>query len=137
MAHVVSISRILLGAIFLVFGANYFLGFIPFPAPPERVAAFQGFLEELRMHPVFKLAELVAGALLLTGRAVPFALVLLAPIVVNIGLFHLFLLPQGWQLGALVTLLELFLAWAYWPAFRPLFVAGLPRARDVEGGRAS
>lgn len=127
MAGVVLASRVLLGAVFLVFGANYFVSFIPFPEPPERVSEFQVFLADLRMYPLFKLVEIVAGGLLLAGRAVPFALLLLAPILVNIALFHIFLLPQGWQLGAFVIVLELFLAWAYWPSFQPLFSRGLTR----------
>jgi hypothetical protein len=46
---------------------------------------------------------------------------------VNIVLFHAFLEPRGWPLGALVTALELLLAWAYWPSFRPLFSRGTAR----------
>lgn len=38
MARVVVASRVLLGTVFLVFGANYFLPFIAFPAPSDRVA---------------------------------------------------------------------------------------------------
>jgi len=129
----IAAARVLLGATFLVFGANYFLGFIPFPEPAPRVAELQGLLRDLRMYPVFKLAEVLAGALLVLGRAVPFALLLLAPIVVNIVLFHAFLEPRGWPLGALVTALELLLAWAYWPSFRPLFARGAARASRVAG----
>jgi hypothetical protein len=49
--------------------------------------------------------------------------VILGPILVNILLFHLTLLPAGIGLGLVCALLEIFLIWAYWPAFRGIFTA--------------
>ena len=69
------------------------------------------------------LLEVIAGVLLLVGRYVPIALVLLGPILVNILVFHLTLAPSGIGPGLVCTLLELFLIYAYWPAFEGIFTA--------------
>jgi hypothetical protein len=52
---------------------------------------------------------------------VPFALVILAPVIVNILCFHIFLSPDLLPLAIVVTAIELFLAWYYRAAFAPLF----------------
>jgi hypothetical protein len=72
--------------------------------------------------PLLKSIEIVAGVLLLSGRFVPLALAVLAPIVVNILAFHVFLAP-GLALPLVILALELFLAWSYRGAFRPMLRA--------------
>jgi uncharacterized membrane protein YphA (DoxX/SURF4 family) len=116
------ILRSLLGIIFLVFGVNGFFPFLPFPPVPGRAVAFLGALAASGY--MFKLVfgtQVVSGALLLSGLMVPLALVLLAPIIVNIVAFHVFLAPGGLPLAAVVTILEIILAWQYREAFRALF----------------
>ena len=68
---------------------------------------------------------MITGSALLTGRFVPLALTVLAPIIVNIVAMHLFLPSSGAELSltALVIGLEVFLAWSYRAAFRPLLRA--------------
>jgi putative oxidoreductase len=123
-------ARIVLGLIFFVFGLNGFLHFIPQPpmsGPPEE---FLGALIATGyLFPLLKTTEVVTGALLLSGRLVPLALVVLAPVIVNIFAFHLFLAPAGLALPLLVVALEIFLARSYWGAF-----AGLMRARVAPAG---
>jgi hypothetical protein len=63
------------------------------------------------------------GGALLTGRFVPLALTVLAPVIVNIVAVHLFLDPSGFPLTILVVVLELFLAWSYRAAFLSLLTA--------------
>jgi hypothetical protein len=70
--------------------------------------------------------QLIGGVLLLTGVAVPLGLVVLAPIVVNILFFHLFLAPGGLATGFVVVGMEVFLAWRYQEAFAPLFSSSAP-----------
>ena len=116
------VIRSLLGLLFLVFGLNGFLRFIPMPPPPPPAQEFAGALATTGyMFPLISGTQVVAGALLLAGIWVPFALVLLAPILVNIILFHVFLAPGGIAPGAIGTILELYLAWQYRDAFGPLF----------------
>ena len=80
--------------------------------------------------------QLVGGALLLAGRFVPLALVLLAPIIVNIIGFHLALEPAGIVPGAVVATLELFLLVAYLPYYKTVLSAnanpGAVRAQVAE-----
>ena len=94
------VSRILLGLTFTLFGLNGFLHFIKIP-PPEGVAAqFMGALVVSHyLIPVFAL-QVTAGLLLLANRFVPLALVLLAPIIVNIALYHALMAPHGGSLVA-------------------------------------
>lgn len=120
----VIIARTLLGLIFFVFGLNGFLHFIPNPPPPPAVGAFLGALSATGyMLKLIFCTQVVGGALLLIGVAVPFALVILAPVIVNIIAFHIYLSPEPGAMapGLLVTALEVFLAWYYRAAFAPLF----------------
>jgi len=126
-------GRILLGLLFLVTGLNGFLNFLPQPKEPmpEAAAAFAGAL--MKSGYLFRLVmatQLASGLLLLSNRFVPLALALLAPVVVNILAFHLFLAPTGLGVAIIVLLLELYLAWTYRQAFRPMLVA-----RVRPGGR--
>lgn len=101
-------ARILLGLIFLVFGLNGFLHFIPMKPPAGQLAGqYMGalFLSHY-LVPVF-LLQFVGGALLLANRFVPLALILLGPVVVNIVLFHSLMAPEGLPLAVVATALWL------------------------------
>ena len=83
------------------------------PAPPQ-AAAFAGALfASGYLFPLLKATEVVAGLLLLGGLFVPLALAVLAPIIINIVGFHLFLAPSGLPLPLAVLAAELYLAWSY------------------------
>jgi peptidoglycan biosynthesis protein MviN/MurJ (putative lipid II flippase) len=75
------------------------------------------------MTALSSLTELVGGVLLLANRFVPLALALIAPVIVNIFLFHAFLEPSGMIMAIIVAVLEVYLAWAYRDAFRPMLAA--------------
>jgi uncharacterized membrane protein YphA (DoxX/SURF4 family) len=122
MKTVMVILRSLLGLIFLVFGLNGFLHFLPMPPQPPAAGAFFGALAATGyMLPLVMGTQVIGGALLLAGILVPFALVLLAPVIVNIGAFHVFLAPEGLPLAVVVGALEVVLAWFHRAAFAPLF----------------
>lgn len=130
--HLLTAARIVFGLGFTVFGLNGFLNFIPPPSTPmpAGAASFLGaLLGAGYMLPLIKGTELLAGILVLSNRFVPLALVLLAPVVVNIVAFHLFLEPSGLPVALVVLALELVLAWAHRAAYRPLLAARPPRAR--------
>ena len=114
------IARILLGLIFFVFGLNGFFHFIPMPEEqPQAVMEFFGGLTAAGYFlPFLKLTETVCGLLLLINRFVPLALTILAPVVLNIVLFHVFLDPAGGVVGYLSLVLGLFLAWCYRDSYR-------------------
>ncbi len=107
MKHLPTIARYLLGLVFVVFGLNFWLGFIPVPPPPEDSAAvaFMGAIYASGFLTVVKILEVLSGALLLAGRYVNFALAVLGPIVVNIVLYHVFILQGGYPMAGLVGLL--------------------------------
>ncbi|HEY6558430.1 MAG TPA: DoxX family protein [Polyangiaceae bacterium] len=117
----VSVARYVQGAAFFIFGLNGFLHFLPQPAPPEAAQALMGgFAASGYMFPLIKGTEVVTGALLLLGRFVPLSLVLIAPVIVNIVLYHLFLAPTGLAVPLLLLATELYLAWSYRHLFAPL-----------------
>ena len=100
------IARFLLGLIFLVFGLNGFLHFIPASSPPSGTAGqFVGALLVSNYLVVVFLFQLISAVLLLINRYVPLALTLLAPIIANILLFHILMAPSGLALAIVVTVL--------------------------------
>lgn len=117
------VVRILMGLMFFVFGLNGFLHFIPEPkaAMPEGAAAFAGALMKTGfMFQLVSGTQLIVGVLLLLNRFVPLALALIAPIIVGIVTFHIFLAPASIAPGIVVLVMELYLAWAYRNTFRPM-----------------
>jgi len=106
------IARIILGLIFFVFGLNGFLNFIPMPQTmPENMMTFMsGLMATGYFFPLLKGTEVICGALLLMGAFVPLALVVLAPIILNIFLVHAFLAPDGLPMAILIGALEIYLA---------------------------
>ena len=98
-------ARILTGLIFLVFGLNGFLNFIPMPPPAGIAAQFMGALFVSHYLVVIFLAQLVPAVLLLLNRYVPLALALLGPVIVNILCFHAFMAPAGLPLAFVVAVL--------------------------------
>jgi uncharacterized membrane protein YphA (DoxX/SURF4 family) len=116
-----AIVRIMLGLMFLVFGLNGFLNFMPAPKdlPAEVVSVATGLTNGGYMS-VVAATEIVVAVLLLINRFVPLALALLAPIVVGIITFHVAIAPSTIGPGLVVTAMELYLAWAYRGAFRPM-----------------
>jgi len=115
------IVRVLLGLMFVVFGSNAFLKFMPMPELPDNHAG--NFIRALTgtgyIYAVGAF-QVAGGLLLLIGRFVPLGLTLLGPIVVNIVLYHLFLEPSGMIMAVVVAVLWGFLVWRYRDAFAGL-----------------
>src|SRR5471032_963866 len=108
-----TVARIGLGLVFATFGLNKLLPFLPQPPISGAPAQFFGALFATGyMIPLIALTEIVAGLMLLSGRFVPLALALLAPVIVNIAGFHVFLAHGGFGLVAILLAVELYLAWA-------------------------
>ena len=104
------IARLLLGLVFLIFGLNGFLHFIPMP-PPTGVAAqfFMALIASPYWMVIFGV-QVIGGVLLLVNRFVPLALVLLGPVIVNIFFFHVFMAPAGLPLAIVVVVLWIIVA---------------------------
>lgn len=123
--YVPAAARVLLGGLFLFAGL---FGLLMTPPPmtglPAGAVAFSVALTRTGyMMQLVSGTEALVGALLLANRFVPLALALLAPVVVNIVAFHLFLEPSGLPVAVVVALLEAYLAWSYRAAFRPMLAA--------------
>ena len=92
---------------------------------PEAAVSFSGALAMTGyMLPLLFTVQVVGGVLLLAG-IVPLALVILAPIIVNIVAFHVFLAPGGLPLAIIVAAAALLLAYAYRESYVPLLSRGL------------
>ena len=121
MKYAIIIARVLLGLVFAVFGSNAFLHFIPMPPMQGQAGAFIGALVSSGYICVIALLQVVGGLLLLIGaRFVPLGLTLLGPVIVNIMLYHIFLDPSGLGMACVISVLALFLLWAYRDRFAPL-----------------
>ena len=126
MKIVATIARYLLGLMFLVFGSNMFLHFIPMPPPPPGLAGqFSTALFEAHYFNVVGAVMVISAILLLLNRFVGLGLTLLGPVLFNILTFHLLINPGGIGPGAFATLLWFVVAWEHRVVFKRLFAARL------------
>ncbi|MCO6147337.1 DoxX family membrane protein [Flavobacterium sp. NRK1] len=118
------IVRILLGLILIAFGANKIYSFIPLPQPPEEAADFMASMANtgyiLTLVAIF---EIIIGLLLILKLWVPFVLLLLVPLSVNILLFHLFLDIPAIGTALLVVVLNGIMLYKYKQKYRPLLTS--------------
>jgi len=117
------IARTLLGLMFVVFGSNAFLHFIPMQPPPGEAGAFLGALFSSGYFSAIAVFEILGGLLLLSGYFVPLGLTLIGPVIVNIVFFHLFLEPKGLPTAIVVSLLSLVVLYYHRASFAGLVMA--------------
>ena len=110
MRTVSTIARYLAGVIFLGFGLNGFLNFIPHYLVV--IFAFQ----------------IIAAVLLLVNRYVPLAVAVLAPVIVNILSFHALMAPSGLPLALFVAVLWAVIFVDVRSAFTGLFQSRVDRS---------
>jgi putative oxidoreductase len=119
------IVRTLMGLLFIFVSVTFLFGLI---TPPPMEGPIKTFNEGLAASGYFftllKITELVCGILLLVGRFVPLALVILTPIIINILMVHLFLDRTGLPVAIILVLADIFLAYYYRENF-----AGVLRAK--------
>jgi putative oxidoreductase len=120
----VIIVRVLIGLLFVFASVTYFLNLIPTPEFKGNVKVFNdGIAASVYLMPLVKTIELLCGIAFVSGFFVPLALVLIAPIAVNILLFHVFLDRTGLPVVIPLFLGLLFLAYTNRKSYEPLFVA--------------
>jgi putative oxidoreductase len=128
------IARILMGLIFFVFGLNGFFHFIPMPAPQgPSVVFFYGMIATVYFFPLLAGTQTVCGVLLLSGAMVPLALIVLAPVILNIFLFHAFIDRSGLPLAIVLGVLEIHLSFfsaQYSPIVKQIFRCPLMEAKN-------
>ena len=124
MKIVALIARILLGLIFVFFGTNIFLQFLPVPPmPPGPMKDFSGAMFVTHYIHVVGFFQVLTGVLLLVNRFVPLALTLLAPVIFNIILTHVLMSPSGIPMALIVTVLWFIVFWRVRSSFQGLFEA--------------
>lgn len=128
---IVITARVLLGLMFLVFGLNGFLNFIPSPPPTGVAAQFLGAMFVSHYLAAVFALQIVAGALLLANRFVPVALTILGALLVNIVLFHATMAPAGFAPAVVAVALWAIVFAGERAAFRPLLAAKSPSSRPV------
>ncbi len=125
MKILVLVCRVLLGLLFVVFGLNGFLHFIPMGAPPPPDALAGKFMASMMGSGWLTLVsglQVIGGLLVLLGGTAPLGLVILGPVVFNALLFHVLLAGgHGIAAAAVAALLEIFLIYAYREHFVGLF----------------
>lgn len=125
MKTTVLVSRLLLGFLYLVFGLDYFLHFIPYqPLHTGKTGAFIAGLKGIGyFYPMIKTIQILGGLSLLINRYAPFSAVVLFPISLNVLLFHTILVPSGWLMGVFLILPNLLLGYGYRKYYEGMFVA--------------
>jgi hypothetical protein len=120
----VLVSRILLGFIYLVFGLDYFLHFIPYQ--PLHTGVTGAFIAGLKgigyFYPMIKVIQITGGLSLLFNRYAPFSAVVLFPISLNVLLFHTILVPSGWLMGVTLIVPNLLLGYGYRKYYSGMFI---------------
>jgi putative oxidoreductase len=118
------IFRVLLGFIYLVFGLDYFLHFIPYQPMHTGAAADlkDGLMGTGYIYPMMKTIQILGGISLMVDRYAPFSAVLLFPISLNVLLFHTILVPSGWLMGVFLMVPNLFLGYAYRKYYKGMFI---------------
>ena len=125
MRTVSTIARYLAGVIFLVFGLNGFLHFIPMTPPGGIAGQYMGALYASHYLWVIFAVQVIAGVLLLVNRYVALAVAVLAPVIVNILCFHVLMAPSGLPLALFVAVLWVLIFVDVRPAFAALFQSRL------------
>lgn len=120
----VLISRLLLGFIYLVFGLDYFLHFIPYQ--PLHTGAAGAFIAGLKgtgyFYPMQKVIQIICGLSLMLNLYPAFSAVVLFPISLNVLLFHTVLVPSGWYMGVTLVVPNLLLGYGYRKYYSGMFV---------------
>lgn len=120
----VVIVRVLMGLLFLFSTVVFFFKLYP---KPELLGALKLFNDGIEasgyLMPTVKIVELICAILLIVGRFVPLATVVIFPITFNILLYHLFLFPAGIPVALFLFLGNLFLAYTYRKSYEPLWLA--------------
>jgi len=128
MNYIFTICRILLGSIFVVFGLNGFLHFIPTHQFPGVAGQFIGSIFHSHFYIVIFLTQVIGGSFLLANRYVPLGILLLGPVIINILSFHLLMSAPGLPVALIATALWFVLFFRVRSAFIGVFVQRLPES---------
>ncbi len=127
MKIVVIIVRVLMGLLFILGAVAYAAIFFKFESQPDLTGNAKIFTDGVNatryFMPLVKITEFLCGIAFVSGYFVPLATVVIAPIIVNIFLFHAFVDTSGLPVGIFLVLANIFLAYVNWDKFKPLLEA--------------
>lgn len=116
------IIEILFGILLVMFGLNALFAFLPIPEKEGFALEYLSILHQSGyLFPMIAAIMTSSGLLLLTNRAVAFALLIQMPISVNIFAFHLFHDWQGLIAAYVIFGMNNFLIFKRYKQYRPLF----------------
>ncbi|HEY2581766.1 MAG TPA: hypothetical protein VGI43_08170 [Mucilaginibacter sp.] len=125
MKTTVLICRLLLGLLYLVFGLDYYLHFIPYQ--PLHTGAPGALIRGLKgtgyIYPMMKILQIAGGLSFLLNRYAPFFAIVVFPMSLNVLLFHTILVPSGWYMGVLLMVPNLLLGYGYRTYYNRMFTA--------------
>ncbi len=117
-----TITRIILAALLITLGLNGFFNFLPYPEMSDSANTFMGAINSAKfIFPLIGLIEIVAGILLLTKKAIPFALIMIFPILINAMIFHLSLNPEGMLFATICFVCNIFLLYTHRENYKALY----------------
>jgi uncharacterized membrane protein YphA (DoxX/SURF4 family) len=118
------IVRTLMGLLFIFASVVVLFNLVP---KPELTGAVKTFNEGMDAAPYFipvlKIVELLCGIAFVAGRFVPLATVVIAPVIVQIFLFHLIMDRSGLPVAIFLVLANIFVAYYYRQSYAGLLTA--------------
>ena len=115
------VLRTLMGLLFLFSSIPYFFNLME---PPELEGAMKtlvdGMVASGFLLTLVKLVELVCGVAFVIGRFVPLTTVIIAPVIVNILLVHIFIDATTLPVAIFLVVANSFVAYQNWDAYKPL-----------------
>lgn len=122
MTTLTTIARIVLAIFLIVLGSNGFFNFLPYPEMSDSANAFMGAINSAKfIFPLIGLIEIVSGILLLAKKAMPFALIMVLPILVNAMIFHVSLNPEGMLFATICFVCNIFLLYHNRESYKTLY----------------
>lgn len=97
-----TITRIILAALLITLGLNGFFNFLPYPEMSDSAIAFMGAINSAK-------------------KPIPFALIMVFPILINAMIFHLSLDPEGILFATICFVCNIFLLYTYRENYKTLF----------------
>lgn len=115
--------RLILGSILIVFGMNKFFNFMPNPTNTSEEATnyISTLIETGHTFKLIGIIELSSAILFFTNKWIPFALLIIAPIAINILLYHVAVDISHILPGAIVFIIVIILFYDNRMNFESLF----------------
>lgn len=114
-------ARLLLGVLLLFGVVNAVFTLAPQPPLSQQAqVVMTGLFSAPYFFALLKGSEFLVAVALLSNRFVPLALLVLAPITINILLFHLFLAPAGLPIALGILVFHLATAWSHRKNYRSI-----------------